>query len=97
MTTTFGLTDRTKKALLAGWPADIGPSPFEHISGEDYWLSFDSIRIETASDILGGVRSMFRWRGNDIAWIRVESAGMVNGDSLTINGIEGRTRMTITG
>lgn len=93
--TAFGLTARGKQILIDGLPADLGESPFEIISGGHAWLRYDALRIENATDAFGGVKTVFRWRGHDIAWIRTEGCRIEKNDILTLVGIEGRTRISL--
>jgi hypothetical protein len=88
----FELAERTKNALLAGWPADLGPSPF----AEPGYVKYDALTISDAPDAVGGVRVTFRFGGHDVLWMRVEGTAMKDGNTLHLSGIEGRMRCSVT-
>ena len=88
--TTFVLTERTKNALLDGWPADLGKNPFR-----DGFLYFDSLRIENANDHIGGARIVYCFGGHDIAWHRVEGVQIADHAKLDLYGFEGRTTFIV--
>ena len=83
--------DRAKKIFLHGLGVgmDKDTNPFFQERGTTY-LRFDSIRLENATDVFGGINAVYRWRGHDVVTIRAEGARMEDLNVLTLSGIEGR-------
>ena len=90
------LTDKAKHLIWYGAPVGLpdDTDPFEREGGLLY-LKFDGIELVNADDNWGGLKVGFSWRGAVMAWIRVEGAFLASGQTLRLNGIEGRQRVDI--
>lgn len=80
----FEITELVKRSMLEGWPKDMDPrkNPIK-----DGVLYFDALRVETASDAIGGHRLVLSCCGRDVATARVGHFEM--GMNPHIDGIEG--------
>ena len=79
----FEITDFVKRVLAEGWPADL-PAAARPV--ENGRLRFDALRVEAASDAIGGHRIVLSFYGRDVAVGRI--GDYIPGMTLHLAGIE---------
>ena len=87
----FEPTDQARRIMVEGWPQDLPASENPITNGR---LRFDALRVEAASDAIGGHRLVLSFHGRDVAVSRLGaySPGM----TLHLEGIEAAMRIELS-
>jgi len=73
-------------------------SPFlGGVKGNDLLLRFDEILLRNTRGLTGALEVVFKWKGQELAFIQREDIRLSTSNTLAIAGIEGHQQFKITG